>query len=184
MPTPRRALLAATCGVLPTVGGAGCLSRLTTRSLFAEYLQLKAVSVRWTRDGRSRRDEPLKLLSDGKSEIRGTVASEYAQLASAPADVTVSESVHDRLAREFDGVRYVVGFCGEDFGSPDAHGCRNTGISRDDFNRVQFGDRAEVRLVDDTFRLEDVEEGDRERVREWETDVREYDWEKRRADRE
>lgn len=183
MPATRRALLRTAGTLLPAVGLAGCTFTSGPDTRSAEYLQLKAVTVSWRRDGRSYEDQLFKLLSDGESEIRGDVASEYAELTSPPTEITVSEDVHDELERAFETVRYGVGFCGDEFGTGDGHGCLNTGISRADFNRVQFGDRAEVTVVDNAFRIESVEEGDRAAVREWGSDVREYDWTERHSGR-
>lgn len=87
------------------------------------------------------------------------------------------------MEREFETVEYTVGFCGDEFDSDDDFGCRNTGISRADFNAVQFGNRAEVRIDDETFHLEDVEDDEGASGREWVTDINDVDWTERHAEK-
>lgn len=177
----RRALLVTSSAVLPATAIGGCLSM--TDTLSAELLQLKAITVTWTHDGRSYRDQLLQLHSDGESEITGSVVREYSQLASQPSEITVSRDVHDELEREFETVKYIVGFCGDEFDSDDDFGCRNTGISRADFNAVQFGNRAEVTVDDGTFHLEEVTDDEGASGRGWETDINDVDWTERHAEK-
>jgi len=57
-----------------------------------------------------------------------------------------------------------------------------THLPRRGFNRVQFGDRAEVRVVDNEFRVVDVYERAAGDPTAWETDVRTFDFEERHAE--
>ena len=170
----RRTLLAATGGAVAS-GIAGCLSRLNVKS--AEVLQLKAISVRWRHGGTTYNDQILKLLRE-EDRITGRVAVEYAGAVDTVPDVTVSDDLHERLEAEFDSVRYVLGLCGDDFDRDDEYGCRNTGTSRADFNRVQFGDRADVALRDDRFDVREVRDGN---DRDWNVDIYEFEWRERRS---
>ena len=170
----RRSVLASSGVVLAGVGFAGCLSEQSTVS--AEVVQLKSVRVEWERDGRSSAGSVVQLVSEGETEITGQVATDGSGLVSSPTDVTVSEAHHDRLTTTYDRVRYVVGLCGDELGSDDGFGCLNADASREDFNDVQFGDRADVEVRDGAFVVHEVERGD---VTEWDADVREFEWDDR-----
>ncbi|MDJ1434844.1 hypothetical protein [Halostagnicola sp. A-GB9-2] len=166
----RRKFLSSSGAALVGTGIAGCLSGKNTRS--AEWLQLKAISVKWSRDGRSYSDQILQLMSDGEDEIRGTVASEYNDVISSPSEVTASGSFHNDLQFDFEAIKYVVGFCGSDFSSDDESGCLNTRTSREDFNAVQFGDQADVEVTDNQFHIHDVQS---ESISEWDTDISRFE---------
>ncbi|RKD97568.1 hypothetical protein [Halopiger aswanensis] len=172
----RRTLLAAT-GSAVASGIAGCLSRGDVKS--AELLQLKAISVRWRYGGTTYSDQILDLRHREGNRITGRVAAEYAGAIDSLPAVTVSDDHHERLEAEFETVRYVLGLCGDDFDRDGEYGCRNTGTARADFNRVQFGDRADVVLRDDRFDVQEVHEGD---DREWSVDIDEFEWRKDRAE--
>jgi hypothetical protein len=178
MPSRRRFVYSA--GTAVAAGGlAGCLSDLGLAK--TGHLQLKAVSLRWSHDGRSYEDQLLDLRFDRDD---GVVSGRYdpnfvGDSVRAPDDVSVSEAVHDRLARRFD-VRYAIGVCGSDFAREgESDGCRNTWTSREEFNRVQLNDRAEVRLSDHSFDVIDVYE-DAHAVES--ADVRTFDFAERHAD--
>ena len=173
MPSRRRFLAAAT-GLGAATSSSGCLTDLGLAE--SGYLQVKGVSVTWRHRGRLWEDEILLATSDGKSELRVRVAEEYATIVDAPDDLRVSEAMARRLKSEYTSVTYVAGFCWDD---PDGHTCRNSRASRTTFNRVQFGDRAEV-----VFHVPDVEvvsvyegaQGDPDR---WERDVSTFEFEAR-----
>jgi hypothetical protein len=68
----------------------------------------------------------------------------------------VNETVHDRLSAHFN-VKYLIGVCGADFASGgESMGRLNTWITREDFNRVQLNDRAEVRITNHRFDVIDI----------------------------
>ncbi|ELZ00063.1 hypothetical protein [Natrialba asiatica] len=114
---------------------------------------------------------------DGEGEIRGRVASEYKSVISSPSEVTASADFHDDSKSDFEAVKYVVGFCGSDFNSDDEWGCRNTKISREDFNTVQFGDQAAVEVTDNQFHVHDVQSGT---ISDWDADINEFEWSEKR----
>lgn len=141
---PRRRLLAA-LGAGAGAATAGCLSRLGLAG--TGYLQLKAIDVRWEHRGTTWSDDVLWFVHErDEGTIRGRYDPRYAgDAVDAPDDIAVDDALHDRLTREFAGVRYVVGVCGDHFGgSRGSYGCTNAETGRADFNRVQLDDRAEV----------------------------------------
>lgn len=177
MPSRRRVLESAGIAV-GVCSIAGCLSKLGLAK--TGHLQLKAVSLEWEYDGQTYRDEPLDLKFDrDEQKIRGHYDPDFAgDAVRAPDDVTVEETVHDRLSARFD-VQYLIGVCGSDFAREREYGCRNTWTSREDFNRVQLNDRAEVRLGDHQFDVIDVYEDAFDVVA---TDVRTFDFAERHED--
>jgi hypothetical protein len=155
----RREVLATSCAALASTGIAGC-SRLDPGPAKTGYLQLKTVTLRWGHDGRTYEDQPLRVLFGGDGErIDARYDPDFlGDAVSAPDDIIVGENLHRELGGRFE-VNYLLGFCGEDFTNDDERiGCRNTRTSRDDFNRVQFGDRAEVGLSDERFEVQSVSE--------------------------
>jgi len=155
----RREILATSCAALASAGIAGC-SRADLGLAKTGYLQLKTVTLRWGHDGRTYQDRPLWLLFGGDGDrIDGRYDPDFlVDAVGAPDDVVVGEDRHRELGGRFE-VKYGLGFCGEDFADDDERiGCRNTWTSRDDFNRVQFGDRAEVGLSNDRFEVHSVSE--------------------------
>lgn len=177
MPSRRR-VLAAAAGL----GGAASLSGCLTDVGLAEsgYLQVKRVSVAWRYRGRRWEDEILLATSDGESELRGRVAREYAGIVDSPDTFRVSESMEQRIERDFVDVTYVTGFC---WSGADGHTCRNSQTSRATFNRVQFGDRAEVVFHSPGVDVVDVYEGAQGDPDRWETDFTTFDFGERHADR-
>lgn len=179
MPSRRTCLRAASAGV--AAGLAGCLTRLGLAK--TGELQLKAVSVAWHHADRRYRDEVLFVALDEPGVVDGRVDRSLADLVADPTEIAVPDRVHEVLTRRFETVDYLLGFCGPGFGPGDPDGCRNTRATRHGFNRVGFGDRAEVRLVDreggDAFRIVDVYEGT---DADWESDVTTFDFAARHAD--
>lgn len=146
---PRRTVLAsAAAGLGATLGG--CLTDLGLAR--TGYLQFKFVEVEWRHDGDRYRDDVLYAAYDGESRPRCRVAEEYRSLADSVEDVRVTDRLVDRLESQFADVRYVLGFCWAD------GECRNPTATRAEFNRVQFGDRAEVRFDHPGVRIIDVYE--------------------------
>lgn len=169
MPTRRNFLAAGTGGLLGSL--AGCLTRLGLAH--TGELQLKAVSVTWTHEARPYRDEVLWVALDKPAGVDGRVDEPLAELVTDPTEIVVSDAVHDDLEARFETVEYLLGFCGPGFDPGDPGGCRNTRATRRGFNRVQFGDRAEVRILDGTFQVVDVYQGD---DRDWRSEVTTFDF--------
>ncbi|MCU4925431.1 hypothetical protein OB905_05435 [Halobacteria archaeon AArc-dxtr1] len=155
---------------------AGCLSDSDTLS--AELLQLKGISVRWEHENRTYSDQLLQLHSDGESEITGQVTTEHHHIVYSPTEVTISEEIHETLESEFEDVRYAIGVCGDEIGD-DGYDCRNAPTSREDFNSVQFGDRADVTIDNNQIDVQDVESSN---VEDWDTDISEFGWSERHAE--
>jgi hypothetical protein len=176
----RRQFLAA----LGTGGAAGLAGCSATRDLFyAEgRVQFKVLSLAWEAAGRRWRDEPLRLLFDrGDGHVYGRYDPAYVENAvRAPDDVVLTRDVHDRLAARFDAVEYVLGFCSESLsGDPGDSACRNSGVDRSGFSRVQMGDHARVVHHGTEYDVLDVLE-DVDEVRT--TDVREFSFQELHAD--
>jgi len=147
------------CAALASTGIAGC-SRLDLGSAKTGYLQLKIVTLRWDHDVQTYEDQPLRALFGGDGErIDARYDPDFlGDAIGAPDDIVVSENRDGELRDRFE-VKYALGFCGEDFASDDEQsGCLNARTSRVDFNRVQFGDRAEVGLSDERFEVQSVSE--------------------------
>jgi len=153
----RRQFLASAGAALTMVGSAGCLGILDSTQTGA--LQLKALSLTWSVDGRTYRNEPIRLVFDHE---RNSLTGRYdprvvGDSVGASGEVTVGEQRHEKLSPHF-AVEYVLGVCGEDFATGDeVSGCRNTSTSRADFNSVQVGDRPTVTLDDHEFAVESVD---------------------------
>ncbi|MGQ3414401.1 hypothetical protein [Natrinema versiforme] len=172
----RRTVIGASGSMLFGSVLSGCLSDSDT--LLAELLQVKGISVRWKHENRTYSDQILQLHSDDEGEVTGQVATEYDQMVSSPTDVTVSKEMQEMLESEFNDVRYVIGVCGDDIGDGE-YGCRNAPTPREDFNSVQFGDRADVKIDNNLIDVKDVESGD---VEDWNTDISEFEWSERNAE--
>jgi hypothetical protein len=149
----------------------GCLADL--RPTTTGYLQVKVVDVAWSDRGRRMEDEVLWAVSDGESELRCRVARGYEGIVEDFPDVRVQEAVKRRLERNFLDVTYVTGFCWRD---ADGHTCRNTRASRETFNRVQFGDRAEVVFESPGVEVVDVQEDAQGDPAEWEAEITTFDF--------
>ncbi len=168
----RRTLLGATgAGAFGALGG--CLTRVGLAK--TGYLQNKIVVVEWGSRARRQSAQILYLGSDGESEIDGRVAQSYRDVVDGLTHVTVSDDDSNRLRRRFDDVKYVIGFCGHGFDPSRADGCLTTVSSRNGFNRVQFGDRAEVRVTDDRFGVLDVYEGAQGDPKTWKKKLHTFD---------
>lgn len=170
MPSRRR-FLATAAGFGATASSSGCLTDLGLAE--SGYLQVKGVSVTWRHRGRRWEDEVLAARSDGESELRCRVAEAYASIVGSPTEIRVTEEVERRLDRNFVDVIYVAGFCWSD---EDGHTCRNSQASRATFNRVQFGDRAEVVFDSPHVEVLDVYEGTQGDPHRWEADVTTFDF--------
>ena len=176
----RREVLTTSGAALASTGIAGC-GRLDLGSAKTGYLQLKIVALRWGHDGRTYLDQPLRVLFGGDGErIDVRYDPDFlGDAVGAPKDIVVSENRQRELGGRFE-VKYMLGFCGEDFANDDERvGCRNAWTSRDDFNRVQFGDRAEVGLSNEQFEVHSVSENE---VRTDGADVTTFDFADRHED--
>ena len=151
MPT-RREVLAG--GLALGTSLAGCLTAAGVA--VTGYLQVKVVQVGWRFRGRRYRDEILLAVSDGRSHLDVRVAGRYAHLYQGPGDIRVGEEAERGLLEAFTEVTYGVGFCWREAGE---RTCRNPQAGREAFNRVQFGDRAEVVFDSPGVHVVDVYDG-------------------------
>jgi hypothetical protein len=177
----RRHLLAATAGLL--TGSPGCL----TAAGLAEtgFLAYKVVEVAWERDGRPVSANLGWVWSDGVTRIFGWYPEEYPELATPTGDLRVSDAVAERLRRDFREVTFGLGFSrpGATGRGLREHDWYVAHASRRDFNRVGFGDRAEVAFGDRRVRVVDVYEGAQGDPGEWERTVRPMDFSEAYRDR-
>lgn len=144
MPSRRQFLAAA--GVGATAGLAGCAE---TRELFYAEGRLweKAITVRWQNGARRWQDQPLQLRFDtDDGHLYGRYDPAYlGGVVHAPDEVVVDDRSHRALARTFESVQYLIGFCSPSLVDDETDtGCRNTYTDRPDFSRVQLGDHARV----------------------------------------
>lgn len=171
----RRQVLAAVGGV-GAAGTAGCLTDLGVAR--TGYLQFKIVDVAWTHRGQRWQSDVLYANYDGRRKVFCRVAEEYRGIVNSLDDIRVSDGVLDRLTDDFEDVRYVAGFC---FGDPEGS-CQNPQASRETFDAVQFGDRAEVVLDHPSVHVVDVYEGAQSDPADWETTFRTFDFSESHAD--
>lgn len=97
--------------------------------------------------------------SDGQSRIFGWEPEEYPDIVRAPTDATVSDETFRALQERFTGVRFLVGLSSvettdlslleSDFGHLD--------VSRERYNRLQFGDRVRVNPTDSGVRIRAIQ---------------------------
>jgi hypothetical protein len=154
---PRRAVLASAAVLSASLGG--CLSQVGLAR--TGYLQFKFVEVEWRHGGSRYRDQILYASYDGEDRPWCRVAEEYRELAASVDDVRVTDDLLDRLESRFDDVRYVLGFCWAD------GECRNPTATRAEFNRVQFGDRAEFAVDQPGLHVVDVFEDANASIDDW-----------------
>ncbi|WP_227380382.1 hypothetical protein [Haladaptatus halobius] len=151
----RRQMLG-TIGVALTTESLGsCLSQLGVAK--TGYIQVKAVSLEWKYNGQRYVDEPLNIVFD---RVQGDIVGSYdpdllGESVHSPTKIVVSKAARNRLATRFN-VNYLIRVCGTEFSKKGSQGCSNRWTSREDFNRVQLGDRAEVRVSGDDFDVIDV----------------------------
>lgn len=158
MPSRRAFLATTTAAVAVGAASAGCVGGVFESGTEA-YLQFKAVSVSWQRDNETYRSEVLDVAHHvDEGTVEGYYDPEYAANAVQPATrIAVGESLHDRLTREFDDVRYVLGACGDGFGDGDTVGCLNQRAGREDFDAAPLTARVTLADRNDQFDVLDAD---------------------------
>ncbi|WP_276247836.1 MULTISPECIES: hypothetical protein [unclassified Haladaptatus] len=162
---PSRRQFLSTSGLTLTVCLSGCLSTIGITKI--GQVEEKAILLEWEYDGQRYIDDVLSIWGreDG---LTGSFDPQFVgQTPQNPVNFVIDEAVHDALASRF-RVKYLLGICGDDF-SP----CLNTWTSREDFNRVQLTDEAEVYAKPSWFDVIDVYESARSDVP---NDVETYDF--------
>lgn len=152
----RREYLVAGAGVTAT-GLTGCLSALWQDDRIDDaHVWLQRIYV-YRDDGTQRHKRSLLNVQYADGNVTGEIAAHLSTLGEAVTDIQVDDSLADDLDEEFDDVAYLVGFCWDDDAEQE---CRNLYVSRDVFNRAQFGDRLDVRLSDSDAAIRTVYEGE------------------------
>ncbi|ARS90239.1 hypothetical protein B1756_11230 [Natrarchaeobaculum aegyptiacum] len=139
-------------------GIAGCVTdRRDGEVLTDAVLTTKRIRVDWESAAGSFRTHVLSAYPD-QSTLRGTVAAEIDDVVRSIDDIRVPESVDDRLRSAFDDFAYAVGVGHEDADEEDTgdetitfDSAPPSTVSREQFNRLQFGDSLDVRLSGTSF---------------------------------
>jgi hypothetical protein len=131
----RRAFLAGVGGTaLAVAGGAVTVSQATETGRVYQ----KVVSVEQRRDGRRRAFDVLNLTYGADSAtVYGDFAGAFADAFDPPAGLAVDGALRTRLERDFDEVRYLLGF--------EENGRLSGRVTAADFDRAGVGD--EVRIL-------------------------------------
>ena len=182
MPSRREVLAGA--GLVGTAGLSGCLTRLGLAE--RGFLSYKGVSVIWRSDGRPMSADLCWAWSDGHGRIFGWVAEEYPTIAETPLSIHVSTETAAKLTSDFDGVVFKVGFSRPTSLDHDLLEGDWTiaETSRRDFNRVQFGDQAEILFRFPRIHLIDVYRGSQGDPREWDLEFHQMDFSEMYRDRD
>ncbi|MFW6317501.1 MAG: hypothetical protein ACOC06_03425 [Halorubrum sp.] len=159
MAIPRRGFARSAVGLAGLGSTAGCLDALSNPE--PAFLSYKAITVRWRRDRTQGYVADLCWLwSDGRSRIFGWAPEAYPDVVRSPTEVTLPERTFRRLRDRFAGVELVLGFSRAD--TTDLalleSDLGQVAVSRDRFNRVQFGDRITVARTESGVRVRDVED--------------------------
>lgn len=168
MTPSRRNLIISTLGLAGLGLTSGCLDVLSRSE--PAFLSYKAIKVQWETDRVQGYVADLCWLwSDGQSRIFGWEPEEYPDIVRAPTDVTVSDETFRALQERFIGVRFLVGLSSvettdlslleSDFGHLD--------VSRERFNRLQFGDRVRVNPTDSGVRIGAIQKGEHNDPTDW-----------------
>jgi len=168
----RRDVLAAAAGGT-SIALSGCLT--ATGLARTGHVSFKAIQVAWLHEGRRYSNEVLFATDGGDDRPRGRVAEEYRGIVRSVDDVRVGDDLGRELERTFTDVGYIVDICWA------AGECRNPSVSRGDFDRLQFGDRAEVRFESPGMGVVDVYEGAEGDPNEW-AELETFDLSERQAE--
>ncbi len=164
----RRRFCVSTLGLASLGSTGGCLDRLSRPE--AAFLSYKAIKVQWDSDRVQGYVADLCWLwSDGRTRIFGWEPEAYPDVVRSATDVRVSDGTSRALRERFTGVRFLIGLSSvestdlslleSDFGHID--------VSRDWFNRVQFGDRVRVNPTDTGVRIRGIERGGHSDLTDW-----------------
>jgi hypothetical protein len=142
MPSRRSILVGAGGAALASVGGGAAIRRTAETGRVYQ----KIVSVTERRAGRTVAFDVLNLTYGSDSEtVYADVAEAYATAFDPPATLRVGPELRDRLERDFDEVRYLLGF--------EEKGRLSGRVTAGGFDRVGVGDDAEV-LPSDWYDLD------------------------------
>ena len=181
MPSRRRFLTAA--GLVGTTGLSGCLTRLGVAE--TGFLSYKGVNVTWLSHGRPMSADLCWVWSDGNERIFGWVAEEYPTIVASPLDIHLSEETYGLLTDDFENVSVKLGFTrpeNTDYELLEGDWYMAS-TSRRHFNRVQFGDRAEIVFRFPRVHLIDVYDGAQGDPNRWESELNTMDFSEMYRDR-
>lgn len=170
---PSRRAVVAGSGALASGLGLGWLA--TGGLAHTGRVVRKRIDVSWTYRGGERWNGQLLQAvrgPDGSVDL-GYDPTYVGSAVSGPGAVTVSESLHERLADEFRSVEYRLGVCGTAPGEGCAYSVKRAG--RPGFNRARLGDEATVTDVGDRLVVHRVTEASGWR----DADVHEFDFDER-----
>ena len=171
----RRTYLATSAGV-SLAGVGGCLSILEGgERVDGAHVWLQSVEVFWEVDEQRHKGSVLDIRYHPDATVAGEVWTEREAMASDVTDIRADDSLDQELNEQFEDVEYLVGFCWE---AEDELTCSNRFVSRDVFNRAQFGDSLDVRFDDRDVSIRTVYDDDREVAVE-DVDVQTFEFEDR-----
>lgn len=172
----RRRFVASALGTVGLAAASGCLTDLGVAE--TGFLGFKSVNVGWTYRDRPQSADLLWIWSDGRGRLFGWFAEEYAGIVGSATDVRLTAGTYRRLERDFTDVTLGLGFAA--VGSTDLDLLETdwftSMVSRGDFNRVQFGDRAEIVFRFPRAHIVDVYEGAQGDPADWDRTVRPMDF--------
>lgn len=162
--------------VVGTVATTGCLG--SVRLPETGVLTYKGVRVGWSVDGTTTLADLCWVWSDGERRLYGWYPAEYPAIVPTLSEVVVTDGLERRLQRDFEQVEYHLGFTrptntGRELRSTDWFVAL---ASRRDFNRVQFGDSADVRFGNSHVTVYRVREDAVGPVDSWDRTVRPMDF--------
>lgn len=172
MTSTRRQFVVSTLGLAATGSTGGCLDVLAGSE--PAFLSYKAIEVRWESDrGRGYVADLMWLWSDGRTRLFGWEPETYPDIVQSPTRVTVSKETLRRLRDRFAGVELLLGFSSvettdltlleSDLGQ--------VAVPREQFDRVQFGDRVAVAPTGSGVRVRDVQTGGHGDPAEWSVEI-------------
>ncbi|OYR43445.1 hypothetical protein DJ81_09335 [Halorubrum sp. Hd13] len=164
----RRMFIISTLGLAGLGSTSGCLDVLSRSE--PAFLSYKGIKVQWATDRVQGYVADLCWLwSDGQSRIFGWEPEEYPDIVRTATDVAVSDETFRALQERFTGVRFLVGLSSvetanlslleSDFGHLD--------VSRERFNRLQFGDGIQVNPTDSGVRIRAIQKGEHNDPTDW-----------------
>lgn len=169
-------LVPAGAAAVGTAATSGCVG--SVRLPETGVLTYKSVQVGWRHEGTTQVADLCWVWSDGERSLFGWYPEEYPAVAPGLGTVVATDDLDRRLRRDFDVVDYRLGFTRpENTGG----GLRSTDwfvalASRRDFNRVQFGDSADVVFGASDVSVFRVRTGAVGPVDEWDRTVRPMDF--------
>lgn len=150
----------------------GCLDRL--RASEPAFLSYKSITVGWPGNRVEGYVADLCWLwSDGRSRLFGWAPGKYPDVVRSPGNVVVSNATARRLRDRFSRVKLVVGFSHVDTTDLSLleSDLGQIAVPREEFNRVQFGDRIRVTPTSSDVRIHGVQRGQHGDPADWDISI-------------